>query len=148
MGAIEQSKRVGQQEYKIAQFPATRANKYLVRLIKMFGPALGDLMSIDPAKVREPEQVQKIGKAFQTLSLTVNEDDFDGLIKDLLELTFVGNMCVRDDFDNRFQGKLGHLYQLLAQVCIVNYADFIGDLAAKYKARQAVAGSVSESLSI
>jgi hypothetical protein len=148
MAAVEQTKRVGDTSYKIAQFPATRANKYLVRLLKMFGPALGELMSIDPKKTNDPEQIAKIGKAFQKLAETSNEDDFDALIKDLLELTFVGNVCVRDDFDIRFQGKLGHMYQLLAQVCMVNYADFIGDLAAKYKQRQAVAGSVSPSPSI
>lgn len=148
MAAIEQKKRVGGVEYAIAQFPATRANKYLVRLIKMFGPALGELMSIDIKRANDPEQVQKLGKAIQTLSMNISEEDFDGLIKDLLELTHVGNVCVRDDFDIRFQGKLAHMYQVLAQVLIVNYQDFISDLAAKYKAKQAVAGSESPSLSI
>lgn len=116
--------------------------------MKMFGPSLGELMAIDQARVREPQEIAKLGKAFQKLAETANEDDLDILIKDLLELTLDGTVCVRDDFDTRFQGKLGHMYQLVAQVCIVNYADFIGDLVAKYKAKQAVAGSESPSLSI
>lgn len=142
---IEQKKRVAGTEYTIAQFPATKANKYLVRLVKMFGPALGELMSIDKTNIRDAKEVAKMGAAIETLSVNVSEEEFDNLLKALLELTFVGGQPVLDSFETRFQGKLSEMYQLLVQVLLVNYEDFIGGLAAKAKAARA-AGSVSTSL--
>lgn len=147
MARQNQQKRIGDVVYNINQFPATRGNRMLVRLVKMFGPALGELMAVDQKKLTEPDQVKKIGGALQSLSATVTEDEWDHLTKDLLECVTVGATSVVEDFDLRFQGKLMHLYSLLAQVIMVNYEDFFGGLAAKIKARQGVAaGSESTSL--
>lgn len=148
MGAVTQTKRVEGTAYEITQFPATRANKLLVRFMKLVGPSLGDIFSIDQAKAKslDPEETKKIGSALQKLAMNVNENEWDELTKELLSSVLVGSACVADDFDTRFQGKLFQAYMLLGQVLWVNYEDFFAGLA--QQKRQAKAGSLSTSPSI
>jgi|SRR5579884_1101797 len=147
MAAKQVQKRVGDTTYTIQQFTATRANRMLVRLVKQLGPFLTEVMTLDPKKKDDPEQVKKLAHAIQSLAQNLTEDEFDSLCKDLLEATFVGTQQVIADFDLRFQGKLFEMYKLLAQVVMVNYSDFLAGLAAA-KPRHPATSTESESPSL
>jgi hypothetical protein len=147
MGFDPQTTTINEHKWTVTPFPARPAIRYKVRLAKMVGPAIGELIPalgnvplIDQESdnrddgQREADADDHIGidlalipKAISSMAEHVDEDMF---VDTLVELM---SMSTRDDtqitpeqFDIIFAGNDAELYKAIWFILKVNYSDFIG----------------------
>ena len=123
-------KRIGDDEYSINQFPATKANRILFKLKRFLGPALMEIMSVDLSKKDDAAQAQKLASAVAALGEGMSEDEFTEFCKTLLSECFIGTTPVTNVMESHFMGKLEDMYALMVEVVKVNYSGFLKSLAA------------------
>lgn len=107
--------------FTVAQLPAMRGTKLLVRLGKALGPAFSS-MTGDLDKVA--------GALFSGLS----PDEAEGILRELFATTKVGTTDLMGVFDMTMQGQFKSLGKLIAFALEVQFGDFFGDLVAAGKA--------------
>lgn len=106
--------------YSCTQLPARRALKLKAKLVKAIGPTVAQLFG----SVSEGNNDHVI-KAIQILSQTLNENEFEALVVELLQ-------CVRKDgmelvpsiIDIEFAGDFDSLYKVLWFVLETNFSSF------------------------
>lgn len=123
------SKTIGDCTYRVRQLPAIQGRKVLVRLMKMFGPAL--------------ESIGKntdVGSMLASALENLDEEVFDSLCDTFAKHTEFelanGNYVGLGEpgmFDQHFTGKYGPMIQWLAFCVQVNFADFLGVLSGAVK---------------
>lgn len=125
------SKQIGDCTYRVRQLPAIQGRKVLVRLMKMFGPALESL-----GKNTEANIGSMLSGALENLDEEVFESLCDTFAKytefELPNGNYVGLGEV-GMFDQHFTGKYGQMLQWLAFCVQVNFADFLGVLSGAVK---------------
>lgn len=144
--AVEiKSKQIGDCTYRVRQLPAVQGRKVLVRLMKMFGPALGSMESNGNA---EGNVLQMLSTALENL----DEDMFDSLCDTFAKYTefelpngnYIG-LGEQGMFDQHFTGKMGQMTQWLVFCVQVNFADFLGVLSGAVKKSAPPAPTTSSS---
>ena len=109
-------------DYKISQFPATKALGIEARLIKLLGPAFIELQSA--ASDGDGEKV--LGEAITALIASMDKVDVVQLVKDLVSNTTKGTAAI--NFDVEFAGRTGALFELVKEVLKANFADVFSKL--------------------
>lgn len=111
--------------YSCTQLPARRALKLKAKLVKAIGPTVAQLFGSS----KDDGSSDHVVKAIQILSQTLNENEFEGLVVELLQ-------CVRKDgielvpaiIDMEFAGDFDSLYKVLWFVLETNFSSFFSML--------------------
>jgi hypothetical protein len=139
MGLDQQTQEIDGHKWTVTQFPARPGNKYKVRLAKMVGPGVAELL---PALGTMKEIVAKGAKGSEGLDLGIDLAMVPNVVariaqhvdEDLFVDTLVELMAfsTRDDtqitpehFDLVFAGNDSELYKAIWFILKVNYSDFI-----------------------
>lgn len=123
MRQFQVEKELDSEKYVITMLAPTSALKMLTRLIKLIGEPLSLLYGDS-----EQEVAKVLPKAVSALVSRLDENQVEGLVKDLLKCVVYHNQPL--NFELHFQGRLGHLFKLLAAVLEVQYGDFLGAMLA------------------
>jgi len=108
--------------YTIRMFSPTRATKLFAKLVKLAGPALATMADFDPKKGNE---VELLSKALMVLAQNLDENQFDVLLKELLNGAVFENQTVDVMFDTHFVGGISSAFLVAAEVIKHNYKDFL-----------------------
>jgi hypothetical protein len=141
------SKTINNIPFKVVPFPAAKAYRLKLRLLKLIGPAFGRLVgSFDGANttsfLNAKVDGEQLAEALESLFTQLTEDEFMALLKDILqgvscEITGADERSVlvnmADEFETKldmvFQGRLFTVYPVILFVLEVNYPDFFGQMA-------------------
>jgi hypothetical protein len=133
------SKTIDGTEFKVQPFTAIEALRLKAYLVKMIGPAFGQLLSSfkKGQKLADMDiDGDKFSSAIEALTNQLGEQEFISFIQRMLSCTSCmlngsnGKVMVNfaDDFaqkmDMVFQGKLFSIYPVMLFVLEVNYPDF------------------------
>lgn len=110
--------------YSVTQFPARRALRLKTRLIIHFGPGVGQLL-IPAEEKNSDEQKQNIVKAIEAIAKSIDENQLENLVVELLSSTRKNGVeLTAPTIDLEFAGDMSALYQVLWFVIEANFANF------------------------
>ena len=134
------TKEIKGKSYQVTPFMAIEGLRLKAYLVKLVGPALGELAGNVDGLDSEINS-NSISKVIEKLTEALDENSFIALIKRLLQNVIVnwvdeegGKRAVAfaQDFETSlnvvFQGELFSIYPVLAFVLEVNYPDFFGKI--------------------
>jgi hypothetical protein len=137
MGLDQKTRKIEGHEWVVTQFAARPANKYKMRLARMIGPAITELLpaigsfatlaktakgNSDGAELAIIAALPKVASA---LAKHVDEDVLvDTMVELMAQSTRDGQAMTPDLFDQEFAGNDLELYQALWFILSVNYPDF------------------------
>lgn len=141
----QQSKRIGEHNFKVAPFTALETVRIKTYLIKLLAPSFGRIMSgLDLKKGANIFDADidglKMSEALETLFDKLSEDDLVALIQRLFRRVtvetkidgktkiFVFNPWNESIFDIVFQGHILDIYKVMFFVLEVNLPDFFGKM--------------------
>lgn len=116
----------------VTEWPARKAFKMKVRLLKIFGPVLAEIISGMKSKagasvLDSDFDLSKFGSAIEKLTATMSEDDLLKMVFELTSSTRINNQEITEDtFDMVFAGKMHTIYKILGMVLEVNFGSFLG----------------------
>lgn len=120
------------EEFTIHQLPPTKAFPIISQLMRVVGPALGDLDMLkggDKNLLDKEVDIGQIMGAISSVLESVGDDNIVPLIKKILDPAYVRKVDKHEDFvkfDVYFTDKgLFHCLKLCFEVCKVNFADFL-----------------------
>lgn len=116
-------------KYEISQFGASQSWRILVRLSKMIGEPVANLISdYDPKKkVLDQDLGKVIPTAVAALVRNVEEEESLNTIKELVFCTLCNGAPINNaNFDLHFRGGIGHMMKVVKAVLEVQYGDFLG----------------------
>lgn len=131
--------------FMVTQLPPIRAYKLAARLARLFGPAIGPLLSAAgkgglaslQGALNSPKgnlgaidlDLSKLGETIKSLFLSLDDSEIEGLVRELLVtctcndgMQFI-QMTV-ENFNALFAGDLAASLKLLVFAAKVNFADF------------------------
>lgn len=120
-------------EYEVTQLPSGRGRKLLLRILRVVGPALAELVrGGDGVKLSEVG-ADGLASAMQELAARLTEDDFEYAVRELAGATKVriggGDPTKLETIiDLHFAGEYGAMLQWLAFALEVNYRSFFDGL--------------------
>jgi len=101
--------------YITTQFMATQGLKLQIRLGKVIGPAIGQLVG---------DNENAMGNFLTIIFEKMDEEETLKLIKDLMRNTKVNNQDLTKVFDEVFAGQYMDLFDVIAFIIRVNYGSF------------------------
>lgn len=113
-------------EVNITQMPARSAFKYKVKLVRLLGGSIGELLSVEDGKlqpaIRDPE---RLTAAIKSLCEKMDPDVFLGLILEGFRYTHVDGRHVggEQEFDACFS-DLSFMYRVYFETLKWNYGSF------------------------
>jgi len=127
--------------FQVAPFPAVEGLRLKAHLVRIFGPALGELLGgIDGKNIKSVIDLNPAGNSIsnglEKLLGQLDEDNFVKLIERLLQNVIASwhedgkkrSIAFGTDFETAMQlvflGKLFSIYELIVFVLKVNYPDF------------------------
>ena len=129
--AIEtRTKTIGEHEVSVTQFPARRAIKLKMRLINIFGPAIGELLgSVDKVKgssvIDANIKGSSLSAGFAKLAGAVDPDLMVALMEQLFtSVRLDGREFSWEMADTEYAGDIGRLYEIAYFVLRVNFESF------------------------
>jgi hypothetical protein len=128
--AIETKKEtIGGHEVAVTQFPARQAIKLKIKLARIFGPGLAELLgsATGEGKALSERDIpgSAFSSAFQRLAEAVDPDLFMSLIEEVLSSTRIdGHEVDWAVMDQNYAGDLGTLYRIVFFALRVNYSSF------------------------
>lgn len=149
MGVKTSQHQIGRHQYTITTFNTTTALQLKAALLKVVGPAVGELGEVTGVgagglQSAEPDALQgSLSRAVELLVDRIDENTVS-LFKRLIANCAVdlerenGSVTVQcvDVFDDHFQADgMAELYRLIAKVVEVNYSGFLAELLNVAKAR-------------
>ena len=134
------TKEIKGKSYQVTPFMAIEGLRLKAYLVKLVGPALGELAgNVDD--LDSEINSNSISKVIEKLTEALDENSFIALIKRLLQNVIVNwvdeeggkhAVAFARDFETSlnvvFQGELFSIYPVLAFVLEVNYPDFFGKI--------------------
>lgn len=112
---------IGENEYKISPWMATRGMGYMKRLTKVAGPSITALF-----KQEENESIDTaenaFGKAVELLCENIDKDDVVDLVKAIVSSVRCNGKDI--NFDTHFSANYLELFKLVFEVLKVNYGSF------------------------
>lgn len=113
----------------VSQFPARRALALKIKLLKLFGPALaqmlGKVKSLTGGKLLDGS-LDEFSPAIDKLTAAMEPDQFVDLVMELLAMTRIDDKEATSNFDMDFAGNLPFMYKVLFFVLEVNFGNFFG----------------------
>ena len=139
---MQKTKEIKGKSYSVAPFMAVEGLRLKAYLIKLLGPALGELMTMTDVKGIDSEITgDGIGRVIEKLTETLDEDSFIALIRRLMQNVICNwtdengtkkAIAFSSDFNTAmnavFVGELFSIYPVLGFVLEVNYPDFFGKI--------------------
>lgn len=129
MARATQSQDIDGTMFAVSQLPAMRSMRLMHRLAKAVGPALLKAAGGKAVSLKELD-LSNAGEAAQMLFETFSENDFETLIRELLESATVEHegrtIPLMPVFDVVMAGKPGTILKLLKFALEVNYGSFFG----------------------
>ena len=136
MGRAQKDKAIDGHKWTVNQLPARQANRYKARILKMIGPAIGDIMPVlGGLDVDGDDAVAALAllqPVMATLAKHIDPDILTDTMVDLMEGSVreddkgIAETMTPELFDDVFAGNDSELYQALWFIIQVNYPDFIG----------------------
>jgi hypothetical protein len=130
-----ETKTIGSTEYEVTQLPSGRGRKLLLRLVRIVGPAVGELLKGGEAGTATLASVSAEGlsAAVGELAARLGEDDFEYAVKELASSTKVrvdggGLVPLASVLDLHFAGAYGEMLSWLAFALEVNFRSFFSGL--------------------
>lgn len=117
--------------YSVTQLPARRALRLKAKLLRLFGPALAQLLL--PGSAQEnmtglPFTKTEAVKAVESLIAQLDDKTFEGLVLELCQGVRKDGMELTESvIDIEFAGDLGTLMQVLWFVIDCNFGSFFGE---------------------
>lgn len=135
------TKEIKGKSYQVAPFMAVEGLRLKAYLLKLVGPALGELAGASDGMDAEINS-EMISKMIQKITDVLDENTFVVLVKRLLQNVIVSwtdsengqkhSVAFAQDFETSlnvvFQGELFSIYPVLGFVLEVNYPDFFGKM--------------------
>lgn len=118
---------VGDITYTITTFPALKGLTYLQKLMKIFGPAIGQIISQASEEATEVEvEEEALSKAIALMSENLDKDDVATLVKTMVvEAVTISGQPV--PFDQQFSANYGALIKVITAILKENYSSFFGE---------------------
>lgn len=131
MGIETKTRTIDDMRVDVSPFPARKAIKLKVRIIKKIAPVIGELAeNYDVDKSLEGQELSSVNLAgaCQRLSESLEPDDFLDLLCQVLQGAVINGVPFSvDTMDVQFTGdKLFSLYKIAGFVLEVNYSSFFG----------------------
>ncbi len=129
---MQSSKEVtfGDVEYRVTTFPASKGLTYLQKLLKIVGPAVGEILSkaaVDGEGLSDISvEDEALSFAIRELTTNLDKDNVAQLVQDMIKdgVTKGGQNV---PFDQEFSGNYGNLVKLLGVIIKENYSSFFGE---------------------
>lgn len=127
--------------YEMTMLGATASYRLFHRLLKMFGPSVGAFMEATSGGLDSVDiSSDVVVRGIRTLTSSISEEDFDYLVAQMREETFVSvdnvhlekTIPLRTCFELHFSGEIGSLFQWLYWSLKVQYGTFT-DAFANFK---------------
>ena len=133
MGLDQQTQDIDGHKWTVTQFPARAATKFKVRIAKMIGPAIGELIPAFGAMKPDVEKSDDAGielamipKVLARIAENVDEDVFVDTLVELMSMSTRDDTQITEEyFDIEFAGNDAELYKAIWFILKVNYSDFI-----------------------
>lgn len=109
--------------YKIVAFGPSQGFKLAARLMKFVGEPVAAMAS---AAGNEAKALEVIPLAVKALCSNLDEDSVLSLIKELLTSVVYQNKQI--NFEEHFQGRLGHMMKVVGKVVEFQFKDFFTEL--------------------
>ena len=125
----EQVKVINNTTYRVTQLNALKALQIQAKLLKILGPALGDLKGAK--KVTKEDVKERITTAIFSLIEKFDDDVVVGLIISLFDENVLyehEGQPVKVSFDMHFTGKIAEMWKVAMFVLEVNFGDLMGKL--------------------
>lgn len=133
MGCNTDNKQIGEHEYSVTQWPATKALLNKLKLIKTFGSAMANIASlISSDKSEENKDAEALAKGLSDLFDNNSPEDIVEIIKDfIIGVACDGTRITPSKFEELFSGDdLLEAYKVFIFVIQVNYKNLMkGPLA-------------------
>ena len=138
MSIKTEERQVGEYVLQIKQYGAEEGLVLLAKLEKLFGKPFGMILDALVKKFREDESAGildlelSLSELMDTLLAKVEPEQIPSLAKEILGTTKIREEGVFREilFKTDFAGKYKQLFQVLKEVLLYQYADFLPDLAA------------------
>lgn len=119
-------------EYEVFMLAPKTARRILVEMVKVVGPALGQLVDSTPGGISKIMEMDTEGIKWASiigeLSTRLDADMLDAHMSALAEKTHVGGKPLAGVFDLHFMGGIGTMFKWYAFALKVNYGNFTGAL--------------------
>lgn len=136
-----QKKTIDGHEVTIAPLGARVASKMLARLIRLAGPALGQILGGVRAAAEDDDALVMLAQGVSHLAGQVTDAEHDAVVDGLLAGAVLDGKGLLQVMEIALQGKVLTLYKIVAFAIQVNYPDFFAAWSAR--AAAAPAGSPS-----
>jgi len=139
MARIRKTVEVDGVSYSICQLSPTKATLTFMKLVKVFGPALGKGINLGGASLEEAKKAAggldlSMDEIIETIADRVDEDKMMKIFRTLLEPCFPSNspkhtLGVVEHYDFHFDSTPGlfHVFKVMKEVLQLNYADFFAE---------------------
>jgi len=121
---------IGDVEYRVTTFPAFKGLTYLQKLLKIVGPAVGEVFakaatSEDGAASFDIED-EALSLAIRELTTNLDRDNVAQLVQDMIKDAVTKGGQV-PNFNQEFSANYGALVKLLGVIVKENYSSFFGE---------------------
>jgi hypothetical protein len=129
-----ETRTIGGDEYEVTQLPSGRGRKLLLRLLRIVGPAIAELVKDGTSSVKLSDvSADGLAAALQELAARLTEDDFEYAVRELTSGTKVriaGGPAVKLETvsELHFAGNYGAMLSWLGFALEVNFRSFFGGL--------------------
>ena len=120
----------GESEYRITTFPAFKGLTYLQKLLKIVGPAIGEIFSKASAEGGNVSDLvleeEALSFAIKELTTNLDKENVAQIVQDMIKdgVTKGGQPL---NFNQEFSANYGSLVKLLGTIIKENYSSFFGE---------------------
>lgn len=120
----------GESEYRITTFPAFKGLSYLQKLLKIVGPAIGEIFSKASAEGGDISDLvleeEALSFAIKELTTNLDKENVAQLVQDMIKdgVTKGGQPV---NFNQEFAGNYGNMAKLIGVIIKENYSSFFGE---------------------
>jgi len=120
----------GDVEYRVTTFPAFKGLSYLQKLLKIVGPAIGEIFSKASAEGGAVSDLvleeEALSFAIRELTTNLDKENVAQLVQDMIKDAVLKN-GQPVNFNQEFSGNYGNLMKLVGVIVKENYSSFFGE---------------------
>ena len=128
MGCKTETKRIGDHEYSVTQWPASKAFLMKFKLAKIFGASIAMIGTVAMASDNDDAKDAKaLADGLTTLFESNSPEDITALLKEsVIGVAYSGQRITESSFEELFSGdKLLDVYKIFLFVIKVNYGNLL-----------------------
>lgn len=117
---------IGEVEYRITTFPAFKGLTFLQKLLKLVGPAIGEIFAKSSTGDEASIEEVALSGAIKELTTNLDKENVAQLVQEMIKagVTKSGQPI---QFDQEFSGQYGVLFELVGAIIKDNYSSFFGE---------------------